>query len=88
MARVQIPKIAELREAIKQIEENDPLYCKMSDFNGITIKKVSVNKDYDYPEEYTVTYDAKVHFFDESHEYYDCWMYLKDIMSFLKTPLS
>lgn len=88
MAKVKIPKIAVLRKAILDIEESDPLYRKMSDFHGITIKKVRVDKDEDDIKDYVVYYDAKVHFIDETREHFDCWMKLETIMNFLKTPLS
>lgn len=84
----KLPTIAELRKAIKDIEESDSLYRKISDFNGVTITNVSIDKDYDTIEEYQVHYDAKIHFFDDAHEYYNCHMPLKDIMNFLKKPLS
>lgn len=88
MKKVKIPTIAVLRKAIRDIEENDPIYRHDGNFFGITIKRVHIDKDFDTVEEYEVHYDAKVHCVDSVKEYFDCYMPLKTIMSFLKIPLS
>lgn len=88
MSKVKIPKIAVLRKAIKDIEEGDPIYRHDGNFFGVTIKRVHIDKDFDNRTDYVVYYDAKVHYVDSNKEYFDCYMPLKTIMNFLKTPLS
>lgn len=81
----KFPTNKQLREAIQRLEESDILYRKYTPgFQGIDVKNIEVDKDYETKDEYVINYTATVHTLDESHTYYDCWVTYSDVKSFLK----
>lgn len=73
-----------LREAIQRLEESDLIYKYTPGFQGVDIKNVEVDKDYDTKDEYVINYTATVHTLDEKRTYYNCWVTYNDVKSFLK----
>jgi hypothetical protein len=75
------PTKPELNDAIRKLEENDEIYRMDSDFNGITITEVRVEKDDDG--NCQIFYDAKVDYFSKSQTFYDCHVTMAEIKEFL-----